>query len=187
QEVVLAEDQSKPLAWRTLTGGLRFRHFAGAIAETVTDPRIGAALRLPRLNWVLRAFYGRYYQAPPLATVSGPLLEFAADQGFAFLPLHGESDEQREFGLTVPVRGWSVDFSNFQTHARNFFDHDVLGNSNIFFPLSIERARIHGWESTLRFPHIKNRLDVYLTYSNQQVEGAGVVTGGLLSESGQLC
>ena len=122
-----------------------------------------------------------------MTTISGPLLQFAADQGFSFAPLQGETDEQREFGVTIPLRGWTFDFSNFQTHARNFFDHDALGNSNIFFPLSIERARIHGWESTLRSPHIKNRLDVYLTYSNQQVEGAGVVTGGLLSDSGQLC
>jgi outer membrane receptor protein involved in Fe transport len=28
---------------------------------------------------------------------------------------------------------------------------------------------------------------LYLTYSNQQAEGAGVVTGGLLSDPGQLC
>src|SRR4029077_19139699 len=40
---------------------------------------------------------------------------------------------------------------------------------------------------TLRSPRIKKRLDVYLTYSNQMVEGAGVVTGGLLSDPGQLC
>jgi hypothetical protein len=30
-------------------------------------------------------------------------------------------------------------------------------------------------------------VDVYLTYSNQQAEGGGVITGGLLSDSGQLC
>jgi hypothetical protein len=80
---------------------------------------------------------------------------------------------------------WTIDFSNLQTHARNFFDHDVLGNSNIFFPLSIERARIHGWESALHSPRIKKRVervDLYLTYSNQMAEGAGIVTGGLLSD-----
>ena len=97
--MAFAEDQYKPLTWLTLTGGLRFTHFSSAISENVTDPRIGAASRLPRLNWVLRAFYGRYYQAPPLATVSGPLLEFAAGQGFTFLPLRGERDEEQQFGL----------------------------------------------------------------------------------------
>jgi hypothetical protein len=184
---LFAEDQFRATDWLTFNAGVRYTHFSAGVVEDKTDPRIGTALRIPKLGWVLRAFYGRYYQAPPLTTVSGPLLQFATEQGFVFLPLHGETDEQREFGLTIPVRGWTLDFSNFQTHARNFFDHDVLGNSNIFFPLTIERARIHGWESTLRSPRIKKRLDVYLTYSNQMVEGAGVVTGGLLSDPGQLC
>jgi len=184
---LFAEDQFRATDWLTFNAGVRYTHFSAGLVEDKTDPRIGAALHIPKLGWVVRAFYGRFYQAPPLTTVSGPLLQFAADQGFSFLPLRGETDEQREFGITIPVRGWTLDFSNFQTHARNFFDHDALGNSNIFFPLSIERARIHGWESTLRSPRIKKRLDVYLTYSNQQVEGGGVVTGGLLSDPGQLC
>lgn len=177
-----AEEQFRATDWLTLNGGLRVTHYSAGITEDKVDPRVGAALRLPRWNWVFRAFYGRYYQAPPLQTITGPLLQFAASQGFDFTPLHGETDEQREFGLTIPVRGWTFDFSNFQTHALNFFDHDALGNSNIFFPLTLERARIHGWETTVRSPKIAKQLDVYLTYSNQTVQGAGVVTGGLLSD-----
>jgi len=182
-----AEDQLRVTDWLTLNGGVRYSHFSAGITEDHADPRIGAALRVPKIGWVFRAFYGRYYQAPPLTSLSGPLLQLAADQGIEFLPLHGETDEQREFGLTIPIRGWTVDFSNFQTHARNYFDHDVLGNSNIFFPVTIERARIHGWESTLHSPKIKKRFEVYLAYSNQMVEGAGAITGGLLADPGQLC
>jgi len=182
-----AEDQLRVTDWLTLNGGVRYSHFSAGITEDHADPRIGAALRVPKIGWVFRAFYGRYYQAPPLTSLSGPLLQLAADQGIEFLPLHGETDEQREFGLTIPIRGWTVDFSNFQTHARNYFDHDVLGNSNIFFPVTIERARIHGWESTLHSPKIKKRFEVYLAYSNQMAEGAGVITGVLLADPGQLC
>ena len=29
----------------------------------------------------------------------------------------------------------------FLTGARNFFDHDVIGNSNIFFPLTIDHCK----------------------------------------------
>ena len=177
-----AEEQFRAADWLTLNGGLRFTHFSGGITEDKVDPRVGAALRIPRWNWVFRAFYGRYYQAPPLQTITGPLLQFAASQSFDFTPLHGETDDQREFGLTIPVRGWSFDFANFQTHALNFFDHDALGNSNIFFPLTLERARIHGWETTVRSPKIAKQVDFYLTYSNQTVQGAGIVTGGLLSD-----
>ena len=184
---LFAEDQLRASNWLTLNAGLRYTRFSAALVEDHADPRIGAAVRVPKLGVVLRAFYGRYYQAPPLTTVSGPLVVLAAPEGVSFLPLHGETDEQREFGLTVPIRGWTVDFTNFRTHARNFFDHDALGNSNIFFPLTIEHARIGGWESTLRSPRIGKRVEVYLTYSNQTVKGAGVVSGGLLADPGQLC
>ena len=57
-----------------------------------------------------------------------------------------------------PFAGWTFDVSNFRTGARNFFDHDVLGNSNIFFPLTIARARIRGWEATANSPRIANAL-----------------------------
>jgi len=178
------EDQFRATDWLTLNAGFRFTHFSGLIIESKTDPRLGVALRIPKLNWVARASYSRFYQAPPLTTISGSLLDSA---GSGFLPLHGETDEQREFGLAIPLRGWTFDFSNFQTHAVNFFDHDALGSSNIFLPLTIERARIHGWEATVRSPKIAKRFEVYLTYSNQSVEGAGVITGGLISDLGQLC
>jgi TonB-dependent receptor-like protein/carboxypeptidase family protein len=182
-----AEEQLRATNWLTFNGGLRVTHFSGGVTEDHADPRIGAALRVPKLNWVFRGFYGRFYQAPPMQTVSGPLLAFVLDQGAEFLPLHGERDEQREFGLTIPVRGFTFDFSNFQTHARNFFDHDVLANSNIFFPLTIERARIHGWETTVRSPKLARSTELFLTYSNQSIQGAGTVTGGLLADTAQLC
>ncbi len=178
-EAVFAEDQYKPFSWVEVNGGLRFTHFDGDLSESAVDPRIGAKVTLPRLRWVLHGFYGRYYQPPPLATVSGPILDVASQQGFGFLPLKGERDEQREFGLSIPLRNWLFDITNFQTHARNFFDHDVLGNSNIFFPLTIDRARIHGTEVTARSPRLWNRAQWHLAFSRQWAEGAGGVTGGL--------
>ncbi len=184
------EDQYKLTRWLTLNGGVRLTHFGGTgtntllggnrpVSENAADPRLGAALQIPKLHWVARAFWGRYYQAPPLATVSGPLLTQCDSADCGFLPLHGERDEQREFGLTIPLAGWTFDIANFRTAARNFFDHDVLGNSNIFFPLTIDRARIHGWEGTAKSPQIAGRMQFHLAYSHQYAEGAGAVTGGL--------
>jgi outer membrane receptor for ferrienterochelin and colicin len=178
-ESVFIEDQYKATSWLTFNGGVRLTHFGGSVSENAADPRLGAALQIPKLKWVARAFWGRYYQAPPLLTVSGPLLDIAAQQGFGFLPLRGERDEQREFGLTVPFHGWTFDGDNFRTNARNFFDHDVLGNSNIFFPLTIARARIRGWEATARSPRLGGRAQWHLAYSHQYAEGFGGVTGGL--------
>lgn len=173
------DEQYKPWRWLTFNAGLRMTHYSGQVNENAANPRMGAALEIPRLKWVARGYYGYYYQPPPLSTISGPLLSFAVAQGFNFLPLHGERDHQKEAGLTIPFRGWVLDFAHFQTDARNFADHDVLGNSNITLPLSIEYVRARGWEGTVRSPQVWRRVRFHLAYSNQVVKGRGSVTGGL--------
>jgi outer membrane receptor protein involved in Fe transport len=178
-EAAFVEDQFKLTTWLTLNGGVRLTHYAGLLQENAADPRVGAAVRVPKLNWVLRGFYGRYYQPPPLDTVAGPLAELAVQEGFGFLSLRGERDEQYQAGLTIPVKSWVLDTDIFRTHARNFFDHDALGNSNIFLPLTIQGARIQGWEATLRSPVILRRARVHLAYSHQFAQAFGAVSGGL--------
>ena len=173
------DDKFKPVSWLTLIGGLRYTHFSGAITEDATEPRVGIALQIPRVNWVLHVSYGKYYQAPPLLTASGPLLDFVTSQSLGFIPLRGERDEESQIGLTIPFRGWALDADAFQTRAKNFFDHNNVGNSDIFFPLTIDGARIRGTELTLRSPRLWNRGQVHLAYSNQVAEGRGAITGGL--------
>ncbi len=180
-EALFLEDQYKLTSWLTLNGGVRLTHFSSSLSENAADPRVGAAIRIPQLGWVLRGSYGRYYQAPPLATVSGPLLALAVKQGFGFLPLKGERDEQYEVGLAIPLFGWVIDSSLFRTHAHNFFDHDVIGNSNIFLPLTIDTARIRGGEVTVRSPRVLRRAQFHLAYSHQFAQGRGAVNGGLTS------
>jgi outer membrane cobalamin receptor len=176
---VYAEDQLKATSWLTLNAGLRQTHFSGGVVENATSPRVGASVRIPKLNWVFRGFYGHFYQAPPLLTASGPLLQFVTNQTLGFVPLHGERDEEHQFGVTIPFRGWTLDADNFLTRANNFFDHNNLNNSDIFFPVTIQGARINGWELTLRSPRIRNRAQLYLTYSNQLALGFGNINGGL--------
>ena len=178
-EALYFEDQYKLWPWLTLTGGMRLTHFNGAIAENAANPRTGAALRIPHLHWVLLAFWGEYYQAPPLSTVSGPLLDYAVSQGLGFIPLRGERDQEHQFGLTIPWRGWSFDVNNYHQRARNYFDHNAIGNSDVFFPLTVDGARLYGWEATVRSPRIARRGEVYLTYALAHAEGEGAISGGL--------
>ena len=179
-QALFVEDQFKAFSWLTINAGVRFTRFSGAITETAGSPRIGAAIQIPHLGWVIRGSYGRFYQAPPLSTVTGPLLQTALDQGRQFVPLRGERDEQHEFGITIPIRGWAFEADNFRTGAHNFFDHDVIGNSNIFFPLTIQAVRIKGTEVTVRAPKVMKRIDIHLAYSHQSAEGSGGVTGGFI-------
>ena len=178
-----AEEQLKVTSWLTLNAGVRQTHFSGGVVENATSPRVGASVRIPKFNWVFRGFYGHFYQAPPLLTASGPLLQFVTNQNLGFVPLHGERDEEHQFGVTIPFRGWTLDADNFLTRAKNFFDHNNLNNSDVFLPITIQGARVNGWELTLRSPHIRNRAQIYLTYSNQLALGFGDISGGLTSFS----
>lgn len=183
------DDQIRPFPWLTINAGIRQTHFDGggvntinglvSTVENATDPRVGISVRVPKIHWVFRAFYGKFYQAPPLQSISGPLLQFATDQNLGFVPLKGERDEEHQFGVTIPFRGWTLDADNFLTLANNFFDHNNFNNSDLFFPITIQGARISGWELTLRSPRIRHRAQVYLTYSNQTALGFGAINGGL--------
>ncbi len=184
-QALFVEEQFKATNWLTFNGGLRLTHYGGPVSENAANPRIGAAVQIPHLGWVVRGFYGRYYQAPPLVTITNTALSGsqcpALNTDQCFLPLHGERDEQREFGLAIPFRGWTFDVSNFRTGAHNFFDHDALGNSNVFFPLTLQHARIRGWEATAKSPQMGGRGQFHLVYSHQYAEWSGTVTGGLFS------
>ncbi|HKW16170.1 MAG TPA: TonB-dependent receptor [Terriglobales bacterium] len=175
------DDKFTPVSWLTLSAGIRPTHFSGAhgFSEGAISPRLGAALTVPHLKWTFRAFYGHYYQAPPLVTASGPLLNLCNSSDCGFIALRGERDEEHQFGVTILYHGWVLDADTFRTSAHNFFDHDVIGESNLFFPLTIERAVINGWEVTLRSPRIAKRAQLHLAYSNQTANAGGAITGGL--------
>jgi TonB dependent receptor/Carboxypeptidase regulatory-like domain/TonB-dependent Receptor Plug Domain len=179
------DDKFKPVPWLTLSAGMRPTHFSGAqgFSENAVSPRFGVALNVPHLNWTFRAFYGHYYQAPPLVTASGPLLNLCTLSDCGFISLHGERDEEHQFGVTIPYHGWVFDADTFHTSAHNFFDHDVIGESNLFFPLTIEHAFIDGWEVTLRSPRLARRAQLHLAYSNQIAQAGGAITGGLTNFS----
>jgi outer membrane receptor for ferrienterochelin and colicin len=173
------EDTFKATDWLQFAGGVRQTHFQADLVENVTSPRIGVTVLVPRLDWIFRGFWGKYYQAPPLTTLSGPLLEFAQNNNLGFLPLRGERDEEYQFGVTIPIQGWTIDVDHFRTAAKNFFDHNNIGNSNVFFPLTIEGALIQGNELSVRSPKFWSVGQAYLTYSNQTADGFGAVNGGL--------
>jgi hypothetical protein len=179
-EEFFAEDSYKPATWLTLIGGFRQSNFQGAVSESAFYPRIGAAVLIPKLKWVFRGFYGHFYQPPPLTSISGPALQYANGNNTGFVPLQGERDEEHQFGVQIPWRGWLLDADNFETRARNFLDHSNIGESSIFIPVTVQGALIQGWELTLRSPSLWHYGQFHLAYSNQLAQQIGPITGGLI-------
>ena len=171
-------DKFKATSWLTLIAGIRATEFSStSSSENVADPRFGIAIRVPRINWVFRGFYGYYYQAPPLSTATSALsgLNFGS-----FAPLHGERDREWQYGLMIPYHGWTLDADTYQTSANNWLDHNNIGESNIFWPITWDYARIQGWEVTLRSPNLWHRGQLHLAYANQIARATSPITGGLI-------
>jgi hypothetical protein len=172
-------DKYKVTPWLTLVAGIRLTQFSStAVSENGADPRVGIAIRVPRLNWVFRGFYGYYYQAPPLATATSALSGLGG--GYNFAPLYGERDREWQYGLTIPYHGWTLDADTYQTFAHNWLDHNNIGDSNIFWPITWDYALIQGWELTLRSPNLWHRGQLHLAYANQIAQATSPITGGLV-------
>ncbi|MGC1461075.1 MAG: TonB-dependent receptor [Terracidiphilus sp.] len=165
----------------TLLGGERFSIYRGGLNETAIYPHIGATVEIPGLHWVLRGFYGHYIQPAPVQTVSSSVLNYAGSLGGGentFTPLPSERDEEHQFGVEIPYRGWMLDVDTFKTRVNNFLDHSNLGESNMYFPIAVDGALMRGWEMTLRSPSLARLGQFHLTYSNQIAEQRGNVIGG---------
>jgi outer membrane receptor protein involved in Fe transport len=108
------------------------------------------------------------------------VLAFANGNNTSFVPLHGERDEEHQFGVQIPFRGWLLDADTFQTRANNFLDHSNIGESSIFIPVTVQGALIQAWELTLHSPRLWRYGQFHLAYSNQIAQQRGAITGGLI-------
>ena len=165
----------------TLLGGERFSIFRSELNESAIYPRIGATVRIPRLNWVLRGFYGHFFQPAPIETVSSSVLNYASQLPGGentFTPLPSERDEEHQFGIAIPYKGWMLDVDTFKNRVNNFLDHSNLGESNMYFPIAVDGALVRAWEMTLRSPALWRLGGFHVTYSNQIAEQRGNIIGG---------
>jgi hypothetical protein len=165
----------------TLLGGERFSFYHAGIDETAIYPRIGATIEIPRLRWVLRGFYGHFFQPAPLLTVSSSVLNYAGSLvggENTFTPIPSERDEEHQFGIQIPYRGWILDVDTVKNRVNNFLDHSNLGESNMYFPIAVDGALVRAWEMTLRSPQLAHIGQFHLTYSNQIAEQRGAIIGG---------
>ena len=166
---------------------MRPTHFAGSVTGDSVSPRFGATLTIPRIRWTFRAFYGHYYQAPPLLTASGSLKELCTQPGNScdFIPLNGERDEESPFGVTIPLHGWTFDAGHVPKSRAKLFRPQHPGRIQFILPLTIERALIRGWELTVRSPRLAHRAQVILPRTRWPTRRRH--SGGLTDFAADLC
>jgi len=165
----------------TLIGGERFSIYRAWLNESAIYPRLGATLQIPGLHWVLRGFYGHFFQPAPILTVSSSVLNYASQQSSGpntFTPIPSERDEEHQFGIQIPYKGWLLDVANVKNRVNNFLDHSNLGESNMYFPIAVDGALVRAWELTLRSPQLARLGQFHLTYSNQIAQQRGNIIGG---------
>jgi hypothetical protein len=130
---------------------------------------------------VLRGFYGHFFQPAPLETVSSSVLNYASSLGGGentFTPIPSERDEEHQFGIQIPYKGWFLDVDTVKNRVNNFLDHSNLGESNMYFPIAVDGALVRAWEMTLRSPQLAHLGQFHVTYSNQIAEQRGNIIGG---------
>jgi hypothetical protein len=172
----------------TLLGGMRFSSYHAGLNEFAAYPRIGATAEIPRLHWVLRGFYGHFFQPAPVETVSQSVLNYAGSLGSGentFTPIPSERDEEHQFGIQIPLKGWFLDVDTVKNRVKNFLDHFNLGESNMYFPIAVNGALVRAWEMTLRSPQLVHIGQFHVTYSNQIAEQRGAIIGGFTCTNDQ--
>ena len=110
----------------------------------------------------------------------------AAATACGFIPLHGERDEEHQFGVTIPYRGWVLDADNFQTNVVNFLRPQQYRRNRAFFPITISQAVIRGWELTLRSPRYRPSRPASSRLFEPNRGRRGTITGGLTDFSHSL-
>ena len=173
-------DQLKIGRYLSLYGGMRISSYHAGLTENAAYPRIGATFEVPHLHWLFRGYYGHYFQPAPVQTVSSALLDYVHSQPGqnAFVPIPSERDEEHQFGVTIPWRGWTIDVNNSKNRVNNFLDHANVGESNLYFPIAVDGALIRSWELAIRSPQLAHFGQFHLAYSNQIAQQRGSVTGG---------
>ena len=153
------EDKFKASSWLTLSGGVRVSHFSEAFADGITEnvasPRMESRSGSPRSIGFSMGFMDISIRRHPDARFPAP--RFPTYRNSPGIPhdssrYSANAEEEQQFGVTIPFRGWSLDADNFRTRAGKFFDHNNVGESDVFIPVTLSEALIRGWELTLKSP-----------------------------------
>ena len=83
-----------------------------------------------------------------------PALTYAQSSNTSFVPLRGERDEEHQFGVQIPFAAGCSTPTPSRPAANNFLDHNNIGESSIFIPVTVQGALIQGLGAHPRSPRL---------------------------------
>jgi hypothetical protein len=165
----------------TLNAGIRWDRYRMLVSRHYASPRIAAAWHIPRTGTVLRASYDRVATYPAIENLllTGSREAWSLTEETSGLPLEPARGNYWDFGFSQSLGNrLRLDGSYFRRSIRNYADDDVFLHTGISFPMSFDRAFIHGVEARLEIPRWW-RISGLASYSNLTGVGYLPLTGGL--------
>jgi len=145
---------------------------------------VGVAFHVPEAGLRLHASYDRAFETPPvegLLLASSPVTRALTEESTG-LALRPTRSNFYQVGFAKSLLGrMRLDGNYYRRLSRNFTDDSLLLNTGISFPITFDRATIHGVEAKLELPRW-GRVSGFLSYSNMTGTGRLPLTGGLFLE-----
>ena len=81
---------------------------------------------------------------------------------------------------SIPYKGWNLEVDNYQTNARNWLDHNNIGNSKSLLAHHLVRGSDPGLGSHVALSYAVASATGPLGYANQIAQATSPINGGLI-------
>ena len=180
EQSLFAQDNIR-LGNLTLSAGLRWDNYRLVVSQNAWSPRLGAAWYLPKADLVLRVSYDRAFLTPAIENLllASSAQVTSVEPEVLRVPLQPSRGNFWEAGFSQGLASHvRLDASFYRRTFVNYADDDVFLNTGISFPISFQRASIHGVDVKLAVPSW-GRFSGFLSYSNMLGVAYLPVSGGL--------
>lgn len=180
------QDNFSPLRNLTVSAGLRYDRSTLLVKDSQWSPRVGVVYYISRTKTAVRGSFNRLYMPPQVENLllasseqARRLSPFATEEGGGSALVRPEKVSAYEVGFAQDVRGlFKLDGAYWHRSFRNYDDPNVLFNTTIIFPNSVERGFARGVDVRLDVPE-RRGWSGYLSYGNARILQTGPINGGL--------
>ena len=171
--------------------GLRVERYAGLVAKTSPEPRVGVSYHIKKTGTVLRIAYARTFETQfnenlllSSATGVGGLAQnlFGANS----VPIEPGFRNQFNAGFQQAIGRWLlVDADYFWKYTHNAYDFSTLLNTTITFPIAWHNSKLDGVTGRVSTISLRG-FQAYWTFGHTRARYFPPETGGLVPQGAPL-